>query len=93
MIKDLLPIGSVVTLKEGVKKLMIFGIKQKDEEKNVEYDYVGVIYPEGNLGKNFQFLFHHQDIAELHFRGFENEERAPFLEKLEQFYAAKEQKS
>lgn len=86
MIQDLLPIGSVVTLKEGKKKLMVFGIKQWDEEKEKEFDYVGVVYPEGNLGKGLQFLFNHGDLAETHFRGFENEERTEFLEKLTEFY-------
>ena len=31
-VKELLPIGSVVVLKGGEKKLMIFGIKQTDQE-------------------------------------------------------------
>ena len=30
-IRELLPIGSVVLLKEGTKKAMIFGIKQTDK--------------------------------------------------------------
>ena len=38
MMKELLPIGSVVLLKEGQKKLMIFGIKQMDSEVLEEYD-------------------------------------------------------
>ncbi len=84
---ELLPIGSVVTLENGVKKLMVFGVKQHDPEKNVEFDYAGVVYPEGNLGKKFQFLFNHSDIKEIHFRGFENEERTAFIQKLEEYYS------
>ncbi len=90
MVKELLPIGSVVTLKEGEKKLMVFGIKQSDEETKKEYDYVGVIFPEGNLGKGFQFLFNHTDIQEIHFKGFENEERDEFIAKLEGYYEKSE---
>ena len=48
-IKELLPIGSVVLLNEGTKKLMIYGVMQSDTENN-QYDYVGVLYPEGNIG-------------------------------------------
>ena len=34
-IEDLLPIGSVITLKEGKKRLMIFGIIQSIQEDEV----------------------------------------------------------
>lgn len=85
-IDELLPIGSVIVLKEGQKKLMIFGIKQTDEETNVEYDYIGVLYPEGNIGKGGQFLFNHKNIEEVFFKGFEDDERKDFIEKLAGFY-------
>lgn len=50
MVKDLLPIGSVVMLKDAEKPLMIYGIKQLDTDNpEVEYDYIGVLYPEGNM--------------------------------------------
>ena len=58
MIKDLLPIGSVVMLRDAKKPLMIFGIKQLASERpGEEFDYIGVMYPEGNIGQNFQYLF------------------------------------
>lgn len=38
-------------IKRRQKKIMIFGVKQTDAENRIEYDYMGVIYPEGNLGK------------------------------------------
>lgn len=85
-IKDLLPIGSVVLLEEGKKKLMIFGVKQTNEEDGVEYDYISVMYPEGNMGGKTQFLFNHEDIFEVVFKGYEDEERDEFIEKLSQFY-------
>lgn len=87
MIKDLLPIGSVVLLKEGRKRIMIFGIKQAGEKTpEVEYDYVGVMYPEGNMGLEYQFLFNRQDIDQVFFRGFEDEERTEFIQKLSEVY-------
>nr|MCR4909192.1 DUF4176 domain-containing protein [Lachnospiraceae bacterium] len=48
MYKDLLPIGSVVLLKGGQRKLMITGRILSDEKLTEIYDYVGVIYPLGN---------------------------------------------
>ena len=56
-VKELLPIGSVVILREGQKRLMTFGIKQQDMRTGTEYDYLGVIYPEGNIGQGGQFFF------------------------------------
>lgn len=85
-VKELLPIGTIVMLNEGTKKLMIAGIKQTEQETLVEYDYTGVMYPEGMIGELGQFLFNHSDIKEVYFKGFENEERDEFLDKLEEFY-------
>lgn len=85
-VKELLPIGSVVLLKEGKKKVMIFGIKQTDRSTNEEHDYIGVIYPEGNLGQEMQFYFEHENIAEVVFRGYEDNERENFVIKLSAYY-------
>lgn len=85
-IKDLLPIGSVVLLKEGKKKLMIFGVRQMDSEIQEEYDYIGVMYPEGNIGIEGQFLFNHENIEQIFFRGYEDEERESFIRTLTEYY-------
>lgn len=49
--KDLLPIGSVVLLKDATKKLVIIGVLQVNAEQNKMYDYLAVPYPEGYLGQ------------------------------------------
>lgn len=85
-ISELLPIGSVIQLKGAHKKLMVFGVRQTDRTDKTEYDYIGVMYPEGNIGEQGQFLFNHADIEQVLFRGYENEERTRFLEKLARFY-------
>lgn len=85
-VKDLLPIGSIVLLKGGVKRIMVFGIKQTNDENNQEYDYIGVLYPEGNLGGDYQYLFNQEDIEEVIFKGFEDDERGTFLDALQKFY-------
>jgi hypothetical protein len=88
MVKDLLPIGSIIRLKGGKKRLMIYGIKQVDQgDEDKEYDYVGVCYPEGNMGLNTQYLFDNIDIEELYFRGYEDDERAEFMKKLDEYYS------
>ena len=85
-IKELLPIGSVVLLKGGEKKVMITGVMQTNEDGK-EYDYLSVIYPEGNIGKEGNFLFNHSDIEQVFFRGYTDPEREAFIEKLASFYA------
>lgn len=80
--KNLLPIGSVVLLKEGEKKLMITGILQENGRlRKKQFDYLGVLYPEGHTGDQ-AFLFNHEDIQEIYFRGYEDAEREAFLKEL-----------
>lgn len=83
-VKRLLPIGSVVRLKEAKKCLMIFGICQSHKEKT--FDYIGVIWPEGNIGAEAQILFAHEDIEEVVFTGCDTAERQAFIERLQKFY-------
>ncbi len=85
-VRELLPIGSVVMLKDGQKRVMIFGVRQTDTTTGIEYDYISVFYPEGNMGEAGQFLFNHSDIDEVYFRGCEDEEREAFIESLAKFY-------
>ena len=89
MFEELLPIGSVVLLKGGAKKLMVAGIKQiktdaENDADNKEYDYIGVLYPEGFLGNDSNFLFNHEDINDTVFTGYNNPERAEFIAFLEE---------
>ncbi|MEX2785697.1 DUF4176 domain-containing protein [Streptococcus sp. H49] len=58
MAKELLPLGSLVYLKEGTVKLMIIGrgIELNEEAGNVYTDYAGVVYPEGFNPENGCFF-------------------------------------
>jgi hypothetical protein len=85
-IKELLPIGSVVKLKDATKRLMITGVIQTDIDGN-DYDYIAVLYPEGNVTQETQFLFQHTDIEDIIFRGYEDDEREGFLNRLAEFYS------
>ena len=90
-IKDLLPIGSVVILKDGEQPLMIYGIMQSDNSGGIlkkvkNYDYISVPYPHGNLGPGMSFLFNHDDIYKIVFRGYEDKERTKFLDELSRKY-------
>lgn len=82
--KDLLPIGTVVTLKEGVKSLMIIGIMQTDENEKV-YDYISVLYPEGFLNAETFFLFNNEDIVEVKFNGYIDAEYKEHMKLLDEY--------
>ncbi len=85
MERKFLPIGSVVKLKDGKKRLMITGflpIEQKENgEKNV-WDYSGCLYPEGIIVSSTNYLFNHSQIEEVHFIGLVDEEEEKFKKKL-----------
>lgn len=82
--KDLLPIGSVVLLEDGEKKLMIYGRLQQQEGTDVAWDYIGCLYPEGNINKDFTYLFNHNNVKEIYFKGYRNEEEIEFQKKIRQ---------
>lgn len=78
-LEKFLPIGSVVLLKGGEKKLMITGFLAINlEEDSKVYDYCGCSYPEGALSADSTFLFNHEDIEEIFYVGFINEEEVDF---------------
>ena len=92
MLEKLLPIGSVVLLKEGTKKLMIIGIKPVTAEKpNEIYDYIGVLYPEGFLSNEYNFLFNHDNINDVVFIGYNNPEREDFIKVMAEAYEKESQ--
>ena len=82
--KEYLPIGSVVLLHNGTKKIMIYGRKQLSQNDNKEYDYVACLFPEGNINEDYTFLFNQENIREVVFRGYENEEEQEFQKLLNQ---------
>lgn len=88
MMDYLLPVGSIIRLAGGEKRLMIFGVKQSDNKGDgKEYDYVAVLYPEGNLGAEYQYMFNHGDIEDVYFRGFDDVERQNFIKLLGEAYS------
>lgn len=80
--EKLLPIGSVVLLQSAVKKLMIIGVYQNIQRsgENVDnYDYIGVLYPEGFLNMDSMMLFNHEQICDVVFTGYDNVERKELI--------------
>lgn len=81
-----LPVGTVVMLKGGKKRVMITGfcsIAQEQEGK--VFDYSGCLYPEGYLSANQVCLFDHEQIDKIYHLGLIDEEEKSFKIKLEGF--------
>ena len=79
IINGLLPIGSVVLLKNSTKRVMIIGVCQKLND--VIYDYAGCFYPEGFLSADKNFLFNKDQLDKLYFIGYQDDEQLAFKEK------------
>lgn len=67
---EFLPIGSVVTIAEGGRPVMIYGRKQTQKEYEDLWDYVACLYPEGNIGEEYNVFFNDEDIEDILFVGF-----------------------
>ncbi|WP_294953166.1 DUF4176 domain-containing protein [uncultured Eubacterium sp.] len=78
MYKDLLPIGSVVLLNGGDKRVMICGRIQAKEGDDTIYDYSACYYPEGIVDPTSMFFFNRDAIDTVYFLGFQDKEELEF---------------
>lgn len=78
MYKNLLPIGSVVLLNGGDKKIMICGRIQAKEGEDKIYDYSACYYPEGIVDPSSMFFFDRDAIEIVYFIGFQDKEELDF---------------
>lgn len=88
-INGLLPIGTVVMLKNSTKRLMIIGVAQvsQSEEGRKLYDYTGVLYPEGYMSAEKNYLFNLDQIEKLYAIGYQDDEQLAFKEKVDALMA------
>ena len=86
-----LPVGTVVLLENGSKRVMINGFCTMDANKPDKiYDYSGVLFPEGSLSSDQTLLFDHSQIVRVDHYGLEDQEEKDFKVKLVQIAAAAE---
>ncbi|MBP3646285.1 MAG: DUF4176 domain-containing protein [Clostridia bacterium] len=84
-IEGLLPVGSVVMLKEGTHRVMIIGYCQKMvAEPQKLYDYVGCLFPEGYLSADKNYLFNRDQIDQVFHFGYQTEGQMALVEKVEE---------
>lgn len=79
MLEGVLPVGSVVLLKDSTKKVMIIGVCQfqavEGEPKPRIWDYVACPFPEGYQGPNECYLFNGDQIENVYAIGYQDEEQ------------------
>lgn len=78
MMNLILPIGSVVKIRNVDNPVMIFGyLQQSAARPEGLVDYVGVPYPLGNVNVSLQLGFQMTDITEVLFEGYRTEAFKP----------------
>lgn len=69
-----LPIGTIVTIANQPKTIVIVGYgayeKASTEETQTVYDYCGYPYPEGYCGDDSVIVFNHDVITEIKYKGY-----------------------
>ncbi|MBR4858866.1 MAG: DUF4176 domain-containing protein [Clostridia bacterium] len=88
--KSLLPIGSVVLLNGGEKRLMICGRVQTDVATGKTYEYSACFYPEGIISSKELFLFNNENIQKIFFIGFQDADEFAFKKLIEEHLSKKE---
>ena len=85
MFEGLLPIGTVVLLKNSKKRIMIIGVVQKQvkEGEEIVWDYSACFYPEGYMGPDKTFLFNSHQIEKVFAVGYQDQEQFAFKEKID----------
>lgn len=79
----LLPIGSVVLLNNGTKKIMITGFYSiAANNKDKVFDYCGCLFPEGVISSEQNLLFDHSQIVKVCYMGYKSDEEKEFKSKL-----------
>ena len=84
MWEGLLPIGSIVRLRQTEKLIMIIGTWQVGgSEETTIYDYAGVTYPEGYINRDILLGFGREEVTEVLYVGYMDTIQHFYMERLE----------
>ena len=86
MKNDILPLGSIVILKNGVQKLLIIAraINVKNNNKQYFFDYGAVAYPDGLIGDQMAY-FNADSVNKVVFEGYSDEADESMKDMIRQF--------
>ncbi len=83
-LEGLLPIGSVVRLKGGIRDIMIMGYAQsKADMPDSFYDYAGCPFPQGIIAPDKTLLFNQENVEKVYYVGYMDVNSTRFLEEAE----------
>jgi len=82
--KKLLPLGSVVLLNGGKKRVMICGRMQTRVQDGMMFDYSACLYPEGIVDPKKMYLFNNEDIDMVYYVGMQDTEEFEFRARIEE---------
>lgn len=82
MKEDFLPLGSIVLLKDAKRYVVVIGYTVVEEGSKEVWDYLGCAYPIGVVDPTKNLLFNKDQIKEVIFTGFRDEEGRRFRNKL-----------
>ena len=77
-LQQILPLGSIVSLKQGTKKIMIVGRLQEERASGKQFDYSACLYPEGVLDPKELYLFQQEDIERIYYVGMQDQDEFAF---------------
>lgn len=83
MSNKILPLGSVVTLRngDGTELLIVSRASVvRDNDVEVYYDYGGVLIPQGMVTPDTVYFFNRENVQDILFKGFENDSERAFCE-------------
>lgn len=81
-----LPLGTVVLLEGGTKRVMITGFASaSSDDPDLIYDYAGCMYPQGFITSNQTVLFDHDQIQKIYHFGLIDPEWVEFQDNLKKF--------
>lgn len=86
---NILPLGSIVLLKGGSKKVMIIArsLTLNHNGKTVLFDYAAVAYPEGLTGDQLAY-FNADKIGKVVFEGYHDVEDENMVETIQEYLEA-----
>lgn len=81
-----LPVGTVVLLKGGKKRVMVIGFVAIGENNpDLAFDYVGCLYPEGLISSDKNLMFNHDQIERIDYLGLIDDEEKQYKAKLKDY--------
>lgn len=86
ILKEFFTLGTIVTLFDNTKPLMIYGRLQLQAGFEKIWDYVACLYPEGNISDQYNVFFNHEDVENVLFVGYQTEDDRSYQQLLIEKY-------